>query len=140
MTRHASRRAALGAVLLVLALGACSSDDPPATPSAGGAAASSAAPKPAAAKLRVAELLKKTGCKGKVIGTQMYSRETGRCTMPAGGEVTFALFDTNALRDQWVDFGKQYGGNYVVGAGWAAAADDPDDAATWAKKLSGKTV
>jgi hypothetical protein len=84
--------------------------------------------------------MKRAGCKGKVIGTQLYSRETGRCNMPGGGEVTFAVFDTADLRDQWVAVGKSFGGNYAQGADWAAAADSPDDAAAWAAKLNGTVL
>lgn len=89
------------------------------------------------AELRVTDLMRRAGCDGQVIGTQLYSKETGRCTL-AGAEVTIAVFDTDALRDQWVDFARQYGGNLVTGAGWAAGAGNPDAAVAVARRLGGQ--
>lgn len=99
-------------------------------------AATPAAP---AAPPGVAALITKLGCKGGPIGTQLYSRETGRC-MLGNAEITIATFTTNALRDQWVDFGSQYGGTFVIGDRWAAGAETPGAAAATADKLGGKLV
>lgn len=69
--------------------------------------------------------MKKAKCDGKVIGTQLYSYETGRCDLADGGEITVAVFESNKLRDEWVKAGKEFGGNYVTGPLWAAVADSP---------------
>ncbi|WP_238005551.1 hypothetical protein KZZ52_42395 [Dactylosporangium sp. AC04546] len=79
------------------------------------------------------------GCTGKVIDTQLFSKETGRC-MLGDDEVTIAVFDTPQLRDEWVKAGKQFGGNYVVGPNWAAGMDRLNTAATVAEKLKGEKV
>lgn len=88
---------------------------------------------------RVAELMTRAGCRGSVIGTQLYSRETGRC-MFHGHEVTIAAFATNVLRDQWVDFGRQLGAVMVEGELWAAAVDGPDQALQLADVLGGRRL
>lgn len=85
----------------------------------------------AAAAPRVVALMSAAHCTGKVIGTQLYTVETGRCTMP-GGEVTVAAFSTNTLRDQWLKAGAAFGGTPVHGDRWAAIADGPDDAPAFA--------
>jgi hypothetical protein len=84
--------------------------------------------------------MKKAGCKGKVIGTQMYSRETGRCNLASGGEITIATFNTKKLRDEWVKFGADFGGNFAIGAEWAAWAQNMDDAQAVADKLAGRVL
>lgn len=134
-------RASLPAVLLTaLALAAGCGDDgrDPAPPPA---AASTPAPTtpPAAPELRIADLIDRLGCDGGVIETQLYSKETGRCKLGAA-EITIATFGGDALRDQWLDFGRQIGGNYVSGPGWAAAASTPDAATTVADKLGGSRL
>lgn len=135
------------AFAVVLLLGGCGGDEP-ASPTGGqtATAAAAASPSPEAAKaaaapaLRVSDLMKTLGCKGAaVIGTQMYSKETGRCTGSAGS-ITVAVFASDDLRDQWVSFGSQFGGNVVVGEGWALHAEGPDDAAAAATKLGGRQV
>jgi hypothetical protein len=139
MTKSAVRLAV--AVALVLTLGACSSnEDGLMVPVDAAPATHSAAPSPTKGKVRVAALMKTAGCKGKVIGTQMYSRETGRCNLASGGEVTIATFDTTKLRDEWVKFGADFGGNFATGKDWAAWCANLDDAETVAKKLAGKVM
>lgn len=88
---------------------------------------------------RVADLMTKAGCDGALIGTQLYSRETGRCTYQ-GATVTIAAFDNDELRDRWLEFGRQYGGTFVVGRNWAAGLDKPDPAAPLAAALAGRVV
>lgn len=108
---------------------------PPASSAPAGQDAAGPAP---AERLRVADLMARADCRGEVIETQLYSYETGRC-QHAGGEVTIAVFDSDELRDQWVAFGKSYGGSYAIGDGWAAAAESPDAAAAVAAALGGTT-
>lgn len=84
----------------------------------------------------------KAGCPTpKVIGTQLYSYETGRCTIGKDDEITVAVFDTNQMREEWIKFAKQFGGNYVIGPGWGAvSAGSPDIAKDVATKLGGTIV
>ncbi|WP_116072977.1 hypothetical protein [Asanoa ferruginea] len=143
MTSHTSP--ATAAVMLAavsLSLAGCGISDDQADPTwTVGAASTPAletgAPQLATKRLRVASLMKTAGCKGKVIGTQLYSYETGRCQL-AGGEVTLAVFDTAENRTAWVDAGAAFGGTAVTGKGWAAVTDAPDTAAALAEKLDGK--
>jgi hypothetical protein len=94
----------------------------------------------AAARLRVADLMRIGGCRGQAIGTQLYSYETGRCRLD-GVEVTIAVFDSAKLRDQWVDTGRGFGFTFAVGDGfWAAAAERPDAATKLAEKLGGRVL
>lgn len=86
---------------------------------------------------RVADLMAKIGCDGEVIGTQLFSRETGRCYL-GKREITIAAFDSNSLRDQWVGMGVDFGGNFAVGDLWAAWTETPDLAQHVATKLGGK--
>lgn len=88
---------------------------------------------------RVAALMTRAGCDGAVIGTQLYSRETGRCALGAA-TVTIAVFDTDELRDQWINYGRQYGGTFVRGPRWAAGLDAPDQAGDLAQLLGGTLV
>jgi len=112
--------------------------DPTPSVSTPGEAAVGAAPtKPA--RVRVADLMAKAGCKGKVIGTQLYTYETGRCDL-GGTEVTIGVFDTQQLRDQWADGVKNLGGTMVVGTGWAAWVMKPDAATTLASALDGQVL
>jgi hypothetical protein len=85
---------------------------------------------------RVGELMSKAGCKGGLIGTQLYSRETGRCQY-RGTEVTIAAFESNELRDRWVEFGRQFGATMVTGERWAAGVGGPDQAKALAVALGG---
>lgn len=122
---------AFGGLLVIRGTGIVPADVPIAT-----AAPATAAPK-ADGPPRVADLMKQLGCaNAAVIGTQLYSRETGRCTA-AGGSITIASFESTRLRDQWVAAGKQFGGSIVVGDGWALFAEGPDDADAAAAKLGG---
>lgn len=145
------RKATLGiAAVLVVALlsSGCGGDEPsgligvqgPTTAAAAPSTESSPSASAAAAEMRVTDLMKKLGCgNAKVIGTQLYSKETGRCTGSAG-DVTVAVFETEQLRDEWVKAGSQFGGNVVVGDGWAVFAEGPDDADAAAEKLGGSKV
>jgi hypothetical protein len=129
--------------LLVVALSGCTTETETPPPAAAAASPSATvAPSPSAvAKLRVTDLMVKAGCATPaVIGTQLYSYETGRCTIGKDSEITVAVFDTDALRDQWVTAGRSFGGNLVVGPGWALAAGSPDVAATVAGKLGGTAL
>lgn len=95
---------------------------------------------PTPQRLRVLPLLKKAGCKSpKVIGTQLYSYETGECKV-GRYELAIAVFDNDKLRDEWVKFGKNYGGNYAIGEGWAVYSDSVDVLEDAAKRLGGKIV
>lgn len=140
-----SPRLAAFAVAAFLGVAGCGSDPAPqaapppaAVPSP--LASPTPSPWPSLVEIEVTDLMNKAGCKSaKVIGTQLYSKETGRC-MIGSTEVTWAIFDTDKLRDEWITFGKQYGGNYVAGAGWAAAADSRSAAKAVAGKLGGKVV
>lgn len=91
----------------------------------------------AAERLSVADLMDRAGCVGDVIGTQLYSYETGRCDL-GGSEVTIAAFDTAELRDQWVEFGRDFGGTFVLGDGWAAFVEHPAAADALAGVLGGE--
>jgi hypothetical protein len=91
------------------------------------------------ARFSVTELMADAGCTGAVIGTQMFSYETGRCMLD-GGEVTIAAFDSNDLRDQWIESASQYGGTFVRGERWAAMVDRPGTADTLAERLEGRRV
>ncbi|HEX7038672.1 MAG TPA: hypothetical protein VF202_01005 [Trueperaceae bacterium] len=133
--------AAASAAVVVLAL-ASGGDEPARNTSAGQTTSTAPAqsPTPEAAKpaeLRVADLMQQLGCDGEVIGTQLYSRETGRC-MLGKHELTVAVFESDQLRDQWTDAARQFGGNIAVGNGWAVWAESPDGAAAAAKKLNGQ--
>jgi len=110
--------------------GTSGTPNPAAATTAGGAVA------PAA--VRVVDLMNRAGCRGGVIGTQLYSTETGRCNLPGGAEVTLATFTSDQLRDQWVTTAKEYGGSFARGPGWAAMASSPSAAATVASKLGGQ--
>lgn len=132
--------AVLAGALLISGAGACSKQETPATAAPVDAAASpTLAPAPSTVRLRVTDLMTKAGCKGAVIGTQLYSTETGRCTL-SGTEVTIGVFDTAALRDEWVKAAKQFGGSYVTGEGWAARLDKADGVDTLAQLLGGKVA
>jgi hypothetical protein len=85
---------------------------------------------------RVAEMMTRAGCTGKVIGTQLFARETGRCTLD-GAEVTLATFTSDVLRNQWVTAAKSYGGTFVTGHLWAAMCDRPDQAPMLVDRLGG---
>lgn len=83
-------------------------------------------------RLRVADLITRAGCNnGTVIDTQLYSYETGRCTLN-GVEVTVAVFDSDQLRDRWLEAGQQFGGSFVSGNGWAAGTTGLDTANAFA--------
>lgn len=115
-------------------------DSTPTGPGVGlGAASATPAAPTTAARVRVADLMARAGCNGQVIGTQLYSYETGRCDV-VGTSVTIAVFDTDQLRDQWVEAGRQFGGTFVVGTGWAAGLENPDAAAGVASKLQGRVL
>lgn len=88
---------------------------------------------------RVADLMRRAGCAGSVIGQQLYSRETGRCTY-RGVQVTMAVFETNELRDQWVSAARQFGGTFARGQLWAAMVGGPDQARALATALDGQIV
>jgi len=107
----------------------------PLTPTTAATEAAAVAP----ADVRVTALMSQAGCPGKIVGTQLYARETGRCTL-GRTEVTVATFTDDQLRDQWVSAAKQYGGTFVVGDRWAAMADSPDAARVLADKLDGRRV
>lgn len=126
-------------VLILAALTACSSPAPEPAQPAAKPAASSPPPSPSHARLSVADLMAKAGCKGEVIGTQLYSYETGRC-MLAGGEATIAVFDTAQLRDEWVKAGQGLGGTIVAGDGWAAWLEKGTGADQLATALGGARV
>jgi len=121
--------AAIAGITTYLALGqydrAHAVADPRATQVAGHASAP-----------RVSDLMHRAGCSGGVIGAQLYSRETGRCTY-RGVTVTVAAFETNALRDQWVTAARQFGGTFVRGQLWAAMVGGPDQARALASALGG---
>lgn len=104
-----------------------------------GSAPTASSPGPDALANRVAVLMVRAGCQGTVIGTQLYARETGRCTL-AGDVVTLATFDNARLRDQWIDAARAYGGNFAAGPGWAAMVGSPDTAVTVASRLGGQRV
>lgn len=111
--------AGIAIVAIVLTTDSDDGSDTADTPTATTPAATrSSAEAPAAAGPSVAELMKQAGCKGKVIDTQLYSRETGRCKL-GGAEVTVATFDTPALRSQWVRSVRELGGTSHIGDGWA---------------------
>lgn len=142
---------ALGVAVLVAGAGALAyaltrdtvqdiATPPPAATSSTAPAGQGAAGPAPAERLRVVDLMTRAGCPGNVIDTQLYSYETGRCQHPAGGEVTVAVFDTDALRDQWVEVGRGFGGTIVVGDGWAAGVDRPDAAEQLATALGGRLV
>jgi hypothetical protein len=110
--------------------------------SAGDAAKSAGPGSPTSpARLRVADLMNRAGCKGSVIGTQLYSYETGRCDL-GGAQTTIAVFDTDALRDKWIKAGKDMGlgGTIVAGSGWAAWVLGVDGADKLAATLGGTVV
>jgi hypothetical protein len=119
--------------------------DAGAKPTATVGALPSASPTPSSdpavgpARFSVTELMADAGCTGAVIGTQMFSYETGRCMLD-GGEVTIAAFDSNDLRDQWIESASQYGGTFVRGERWAAMVDRPGTADTLAERLEGRRV
>jgi hypothetical protein len=121
----------------VLVIGGCSGTDKPITASTTQAAAPAAAKTKAPTRLRVAALMTKASCDGKVIGTQLYSYETGRCDLH-GTTVTIAVFDSDRNRDAWTDAAHQFGGTAVTGPGWAASVEKPDAADTLAKALGGR--
>lgn len=108
----------------------------PARPGAATQQVGAATPPP---KPRVADLMARANCTGSVIETQLFAYETGRCNV-AAGEVTLAVFDTDALRDQWIAAGRGYGGTFVVGPGWAAGSFSPDAATALAASLGGVVV
>ncbi|WP_203911279.1 hypothetical protein [Rhizocola hellebori] len=129
-------------VALLIGTAACQSETPAANAadtSTANPASPSPTPSPSVARLHVADLMAKAGCKGTIIGTQLYSFETGRCTL-SGVEVTIAAFDTATLRDDWVKAAKQFGGSYVTGQGWAARVEQADTAETLARLLGGKVA
>jgi hypothetical protein len=83
---------------------------------------------------RVADLMKRAGCKGKTIGTQLYAAETGRCTL-ANGEVTVATFETAQLRSKWVRAARDLGGTTHFGDGWAIWSPSRTAASTFAAAI-----
>jgi hypothetical protein len=91
------------------------------------------------ARFSVTKLMADAGCTGAVIGTQMFSYETGRCDLD-GGEVTIAAFDSNDLRNQWTESASAYGGTFVQGDRWAAMVGSPAVARTLAERLEGRRV
>jgi hypothetical protein len=90
-------------------------------------------------RLRVTVLMAKANCVGGIIGTQLYSYETGRCVL-AGVQVTIAVFETGELRDQWLASARQFNGTLVAGVGWAAGMQKPDPAPQLAAALGGQVV
>lgn len=88
-------------------------------------------------RLRVTDLMRSAGCRGAIIGTQLYSYETGRCKV-GSAEITIAVFDTPNLRDRWLVVARSFGGNPVVGDGWAAIAETPETAGILVAKLNGR--
>ncbi|WP_032723442.1 hypothetical protein [Salinispora arenicola] len=124
---------ALGAGAATLAL--ILQSDSPNTP----AAAENASPNAGSApegQLRVAALMDQAGCDGSVVETQLYSYETGHCTL-GGSDVTIAVFKSDSQRDEWIAVGGEFGGTVVSGSGWAAISEHPDPAGTLAETLSG---
>jgi len=86
-------------------------------------------------------LMTDAGCaKAEIIGTQLYSKETGRCTIGKDDSVTFAVFASDQLRDEWVKFGASFGGNFAAGSGWAVYTTSPDVAQAVAVALGGKAL
>ncbi len=126
-----------GAMLSGCSLITGETDPTPSTSTPGDAAVGAAPTKPP--RIRVADLMAKANCVGKVIGTQLYTYETGRCDL-AGTEVTIGVFDSQQLRDQWASGVKDLGGTMVVGTGWAAWVMKPDTATTLATALGGRVL
>jgi hypothetical protein len=90
-------------------------------------------------RLRVTELMAKANCVGGLIGTQLYSYETGRCRLN-GVEVTIAVFENGEMRDQWLASARQFSNTLVAGVSWAAGMDRPDAAPILAAALDGRVV
>ncbi|MDM4721144.1 hypothetical protein QTQ03_16625 [Micromonospora sp. WMMA1363] len=122
---------AVGGSLMGCGIGA----DDPGTPTAD-VVETSSSPEASPERLRVAALMDRAGCDGSVIGTQLYSYETGRCDL-GGSTVTIAVFESEQQRDEWVRVGGEFGGTVVVGGGWAAFAEHPEAADALAGSLSG---
>jgi hypothetical protein len=128
--------ALLTAVAVVIVLYAIRDTTPSrAASSPSTAAATSSVP----TEVRVGVLMARMVCQGDVIETQLHSKETGRCKLD-GVTVTIATFASDALRDKWVAYGDEFGGNLVAGDGWAAAVDTPDGAEKVANLLDGQRV
>lgn len=87
-------------------------------------------------RVDVVGLMASAGCDGEVIGTQLYTFATARCSMP-GGEVTLGVFNTNEARDLWVDSARAFGGTFAVGEGWAAMCENAADAEAFADAIGG---
>ncbi|WP_148217353.1 hypothetical protein [Salinispora tropica] len=119
-----------GAATLVVIL---QSDSPDTAVAEGSSPNAGSAPE---GQLRVAALMDQAGCDGSVVETQLYSYETGHCTL-GGSDVTIAVFRTDSQRDEWISVGGEFGGTVVSGSGWAAISEHPDPAGTLAESLSG---
>jgi hypothetical protein len=127
--------AALFLIAIVIVAGAVYGGYALATGNGSPAATTAASPE----RLHVTALMAKANCVGGVVGTQLYSYETGRCRL-AGVEVTIAVFETGELRDQWLASARQFSGTLVAGVSWAAGMDKPDAAPMLAAALDGRVV
>lgn len=91
-------------------------------------------------KPRVAEVAGKLGCSPEISSTtRMYARESGSCNWD-GQRITIEVFESDELRDKYVEVGKSFGGNYAAGHGWLVFGDSPDAIARAAERLGGKVI
>jgi hypothetical protein len=102
------------AVLMMLAMTACSSNGS----SANGASGSGGKP------MTATELASKVGCSGySNSSTEMYVKEGGDCTLN-GQTISIDTFNDNTARDNYVKVARSFGGVYGQGDGWVIHGDD----------------
>lgn len=89
---------------------------------------------------RVSDVAGRLGCSPEVSATtRMFARESGSCEWD-GQHVAIEVFESDELRDKYVEVGKQFGGNYAAGRHWLVFGDSPDVIARAAERLGGKVL
>jgi hypothetical protein len=111
----------------------------PAVAAASPAVTATRHPYAADGQLRAVDIMAELECDGEVIGTQLYTRETGRC-MLADVSVVIAVFDSAAMRDRWLAVTGRFDGYLVAGDVWAVETGDRVTADAIAARLDGRRV
>ncbi|WP_218617678.1 hypothetical protein [Cryptosporangium aurantiacum] len=129
------KRMFLGALVVLLALGACGSPD--AQSSEPTAAASSPSPPPVATGT-VEQLAARLGCQPQ-IRTEAAELRQGVCRA-ATGEFTVTTFPQERFKLTWLDAAAGWGGWYVVGPLWAVSASTKAIADDFRQTLGGSLI